>query len=59
MFALSARRELDYRKSGRVPLCHFCRRPERRAPEPEHYTYWLSRFTYAELLELAAPWRRA
>ena len=58
VFELSLRREYAYRKANRVPVCHFCRRPEREAPEPEYYLYWTSRFTYTELLELATAWRR-
>jgi hypothetical protein len=38
-------------------MCQLCRRLERAAPGPEHYAYWTSRFSYAEIVELAAGWR--
>lgn len=38
-------------------MCHLCQRPERPDTEPEHYVYWVSGFSYAEILELAEGWR--
>ena len=59
-FRLSVRREFEYRAQEREPTCRECRRPERKPPDTTDYLYWLSRFSYDEIVELAANiWLRS
>jgi len=52
-FALSPRREYEYRRQGREPICVQCRRPPRPAPDDRDRAYWLERFSLEEIQELA------
>ena len=52
-FSLSVRREYQYRVEGCEPTCAECRRPPHKPPDTADYLYWISRFSYDEIVEIA------
>jgi hypothetical protein len=51
-FEISARREYDWRRKGRQPVCEPCRRPPKPVTE-EDRQWWLERFSLDEIRQIA------